>query len=149
MIITEHRALVGGDDGWKEKSNRCQFRQHFRHAFFVKFGDKNYKAVLWVWDFLAPKFGTKNVRVKHWWNWLKFWIDYLWEPLSLSLFLSFSLSLFCFLYFAFSLCPFLCICKHYTPFFLATPNCLRNQKNPKIVFESKNLLFWLQFIVDR
>jgi len=40
-----------------------QFLQHFTCAFFVQnFGAKNYKAVFWVWKFLAPKYWQKSMR---------------------------------------------------------------------------------------
>jgi len=52
----------------------------FYARFFCQyFGAKNYKAetfgfaiLLPICNFLAPKFCTKNARVKHWWNWLLF-----------------------------------------------------------------------------
>jgi len=47
---------------------RCQFQQHFLRAFFAA---KNYKAemlgfviLFQLCNFLAPKFRTKNMRVK-------------------------------------------------------------------------------------
>jgi len=43
----------------------CQFHQRFTHAFFVQnFCAKNYKALFWLRDFLAPKLCTKNTLVK-------------------------------------------------------------------------------------
>ncbi len=39
------------------------FHQRFTRMFFVQnFGAKNYKAVFWVWHFLALKYQQKNVR---------------------------------------------------------------------------------------
>jgi len=38
-----------------------RFHQHFTRAFFVQnFGTKNYKAVFWDWNFLAPKYRRKK-----------------------------------------------------------------------------------------
>ena len=48
-----------------------QFHQRFTSMFFVQnFGAKNYKALFWVWNFVAPKFCTKKAHAKRWWNWL-------------------------------------------------------------------------------
>jgi len=41
-------------------SIRSQFQQLFTWVFFIQnFGAKNYKAVFWVWNFLAPKYLLK------------------------------------------------------------------------------------------
>jgi len=70
MLINRKRLIniitKNGHTFWSSR----QFHQRLKHAFVVQsFGAKNYKTVFWVWHFLAPKFHTKNVRVKCRWNW--------------------------------------------------------------------------------
>ncbi len=43
---------------------------HFTREFFAwNFDAKNYKALFWVWNFLAPKFCMINICAKCWCNW--------------------------------------------------------------------------------
>jgi len=47
------------DKTWPN-STSSQFHQYFTQTFFVQnFGAKNYKAVFWVRNFLAPKYQQK------------------------------------------------------------------------------------------
>jgi len=51
------------------KKRRCQFHQHFMRAFFEKFWRQKLQSFVLALRLLAPKFHTKNARVKCWWNW--------------------------------------------------------------------------------
>ncbi len=58
---------------WTLMPYRCQFHQRFTSAFFVRkcvFGAKiSYKSCILGLKFLAPKFRTKILCKKRWWNW--------------------------------------------------------------------------------
>jgi len=55
-----------------------RFHQHFTRAFFVQnFGTKNYKAVFWDWNFLAPKYRRKKRTQNVEKNWLL--LGYFWS----------------------------------------------------------------------